>query len=80
MYTAFATLLRRTFKDRPDWVLINEDVPLGTNYQIYAFRPEGITIINIETKEERPVMCYLARRMDIPDDLPGYLPVDVFNP
>ncbi len=70
------TLKRHTFKDRPDWVVVNESVPLGTEYQIFGLKAD-IYIKRLDTGEERQVLCYLVTREG--DNHPGYIPCDVFN-
>lgn len=62
----WARLARHTFKDRPDWIIINEDVPIGKLYKIqmnlmgaHPFKRGGI-IENSVTGERRPVECVLV--------------------
>lgn len=53
-----ARLVRRSLSDRPDWQVINDDVPLG---KVYTVRPIGMqwsrkaTLMNKETGEQREV-------------------------
>lgn len=55
----WAKLVRRHFKDRPDWQIIGDEVPLGKRYRVGILHPltrKGI-IINTETNERRVVDC-----------------------
>ena len=66
-------LQRRTFLDDPDWILVFDEVPLGTEYEVIGF--DRLTILNLDTKKHRVVECYLViGHGDI-----GYLPVDLFK-
>ena len=52
-------LVRRTFADRPDWEVINDDVPIGKLYKVAVTIPlfRRGTIFNKLTGESRDVDC-----------------------
>lgn len=67
-------LVRHTFPDRPDWVLIEESVPLGTIYEVIGYDAE-VSIYNQELKETRKQDHYIV----IGNGDKGYLPTCVFE-
>jgi hypothetical protein len=67
-------LVRHTFPDRPDWVLIEESVPIGTIYEVYGFDRDFV-IMNHLLKEARPISAFLLKR----NDEMGWLPTVCFE-
>ena len=57
-------LLRHAFADRPDWIVVNESVPLGTKYQLLSPFGRRGTLVNTDTKEEREVLTVWVKRVD----------------
>ena len=69
------TLKRHYWPDDPNWIIINESVPLGTEYKVLGF--EKLTIINFELGRKRSsVPCYLVQRGN---EDPGYIPTVCFE-
>lgn len=64
-------LARHTFSDDPSWVVVSEDVPLGTVYEVLD--SELMIIKNVQTGQSRRVPCYLLRG----NGGMGYMPTDV---
>lgn len=69
-------LIRHSFPDDPAWVIMREDIPIGTKYEMLGFEKD-ITIFNAVTGKFRDVDCYLVRRVS--DMHEGYLPCCVFR-
>ena len=53
-------LIRHNFPDRPDWIVINEAVPLGTRYEVIGY-DSRFTIVNFISHEMKPVEVYLLK-------------------
>lgn len=56
----FVQLVRHSFPDRPDWILISEHVPLGTRYEVMAYNRD-IEIYNSVLKETRNIEVYFVK-------------------
>lgn len=69
-------LARHTFPDDNEWVIVTENVPIGTEYEMIGYEQE-ITIYNVQTNKIRQVDCYLVRRLD--DLNEGYIPCCVLE-
>ena len=67
-------LVRHTFPDRPDWLVMDESTPLGTLYYVLD-KKDGFILRNLQTNESRPVTCYL---LDGNGDV-GWMPIDCFE-
>ena len=67
-------LVRHTFPDRPDWVIIEESVPLGTVYEVLGYDRDFL-IVNEELREIRPIGAFLLSR----DNEMGWLPSICFE-
>lgn len=67
-------LVRHTFPDRPDWVLIEESVPVGTVYEVHGYDRDFV-VLNEQLREARPISAYLLKR----DDEMGWLPTVCFE-
>ena len=52
-------LIRHNFPDRPDWLIIEETVPLGTRYEVIGYDRE-LMISNSLLKEVRAIEAYLV--------------------
>lgn len=63
-------LVRHTFIDEPDWEVVSESVPLGTEYEVLGY--QRMTIINLDTKRHKVVPCYLIRG----NGSEGWMPTD----
>jgi hypothetical protein len=68
-------LVRHSFPDRPDWILINETVPLGTRYEVLGY-DSRYTIENLLFHEKRNIEVYLLRE----NGHEGWLPKVCFEP
>lgn len=64
-------LISHSFPDDPSWIIMREDIPIGTKYEMLGYE-QGITIFNALTGKFRNVDCYLVRREY--DDNEGFLP------
>ncbi len=53
-------LVRHTFPDRPDWIIIEESIPLGKLYEVIGYDSEFI-MLNHELREARPVGAFLLK-------------------
>jgi len=53
-------LVRHTFPDRPDWIIIDESIPLGKIYEVLGYDRQFI-IINTQLNIARPVGAFLLR-------------------
>ena len=72
-------LVRHGFEDKPEWTIVNEDIPLGTIYEVAFTLPKNaMTILNQDTKEERQVSVHMMTRDN--GKSWGYIPVDCFEP
>lgn len=73
----FVKLVRHSLPDRPDWIIIDESVPLGTRYEVMGFASidTGLILMNELTKEKRPVEDYLLKG----NNSMGYLPTGCFE-
>lgn len=71
-------LARYNFPDNPEWIIMSETIPLGTEYEVVGYRAEneGFTITNLYTKEQKPVACYLLKG----NGDTGWLPTCCFEP
>ena len=69
-------LERYTFKDDPEWVIVEENIPLGTIYFILG-QASNMTIVNEGLKKQRIIDVYMVTRDG--DNQAGWLPVDVFS-
>lgn len=67
-------LVRHTFPDRPDWVIIEESVPIGTVYEVLGYDRDFV-IINEQLHEIRPIGAFLVKR----EDEAGWLPAICFE-
>jgi hypothetical protein len=65
-----AILIRHSFPDRPSWIIVKEDIPLGKRYEVLDFASEGCTIMNFITGEMREVPVF--RVLD--DNGDGWIP------
>lgn len=71
---AKAKLVRYSFPDDENWLVVDESTPLGTTYTIIDEK-DGFVLHDKSTGKSRKVKCYLA---DGNGDV-GWLPVDVFE-
>lgn len=69
-------LVRRTFADRPDWVLVDEGIPIGTVYRMLELPQEGFVVKRLDTGETRELLAVLVERDGAE---PGYMPLEVFE-
>ena len=69
-------LVRYSFPDDPDWVIIEESVPLGTIYKVLGVAKD-ITITNENLNKSKVVDCYIVLRDG--DYMPGYMPADLLE-
>ena len=53
-------LVRHSFPDRPDWILIEETVSLGTIYEVMAYSRDFM-IINEILREKREIEAYFVK-------------------
>jgi len=67
-------LVRYTFPDRPDWEVVERNVPLGTIYEVFAYDRDFV-IVNEELKEVRPIDAYFL----IGNNSQGWLPTVCFE-
>lgn len=67
-------LVRHTFPDRPDWVIVEKSVPIGTVYEVLGYDRDFV-IINEELREVRPVGAFFLKR----EDSMGWLPSVCFE-
>ena len=67
-------LVRRTMPGRPDWVILNETVPLGTIYEVVGYDRDTV-LVNEELKEAVPMDAYLV----IGNNDMGWLPTVCFE-
>ena len=67
-------LAQHAFPDRPDWPIIKDDVPLGTEYEVIGFHAD-LTLQNIGTGETRDVDCFHV----IGNGSEGWLPCVCFE-
>lgn len=67
-------LVRHTFPDRPDWIIVEESVPIGTIYEVLGYDRDFL-IINEELREARPVGAFLLKG----NDSMGWLPSVCFE-
>jgi hypothetical protein len=51
-------LVSHSFPDRPDWILVNEEIPLGTQYELLGYE-RNATVVNMTTSEARKIELYL---------------------
>lgn len=56
--TMIVKLVRYTFPDDPDWLLVGKHVPLGTKYEVWGYHKEGY-IGNDELGRKRETELYL---------------------
>lgn len=67
-------LVRHSFPDRPDWIIIEESIPLGKIYEVRGYDSEFI-ILNSQLREVRPIGAFLLRD----DKEEGWLPCVCFE-
>lgn len=51
-------LIRHTFPDAEDWIIVDINVPLGTLYEVIGY-DRNMSIIDINTGRKKHVECYL---------------------
>lgn len=68
-------LVRHSFPDRPDWLIVDESVPLGTRYEVIGYNRD-MTILNATLKEAREIDAYLLAG----NGGVGWLPTICFEP
>jgi hypothetical protein len=67
-------LIRHTFPDDKEWIIVDETVPLGTEYEVMGYDRDMI-IANGYTGQMKHVECYLlAGNGDV-----GFLPTCLFE-
>lgn len=67
-------LVRYHLPGRPEWLILDESVPLGTIYEVLGYDRDTV-LMNDELKEAIPVDAYLVRgNNDV-----GWLPTVVFE-
>ena len=67
-------LQRHGFIDKQDWILVFEDIPLGTEYEVLELH-QNVTIQNILTGEVKQIDCYLVDG----NGGMGLLPCEIFE-
>lgn len=67
-------LVRHTFPDAQDWVIVDTDVPLGTIYEVMGY-DRDMTIVDGYTGRMRHVECYLVSG----NGDTGFLPTCLFE-
>lgn len=72
------TLKRHYFKDRPDWKLINEDVPIGTVYIMVDINMGNITWKDTGETRRIPIVGVFKYYGETIEDV-GWLPEEVFE-
>ena len=67
-------LIRHTFPDAQDWIVIDEDVPLGTIYEVMGY-DRDMVMVDGNTGRMKQVECFLlAGNGDV-----GFLPTCLFE-
>ena len=67
-------LIRHTFPDDEKWVIIDEDVPLGTEYEVMGYDRDMVMVDGFSGRMKH-VECYLvAGNGDV-----GFLPTCLFE-
>ena len=56
--TLSVKLVRHTFPDDPDWILVEQIIPLGTTYRVLGYYRDGF-IRNDDTGKERNIELLL---------------------
>lgn len=69
-------LIRHSFPDRPQWIIIDEDIPLGTEYEVFGYDAD-MMISSCSMHEVRPVDCFFVQRIDNKER--GWLPCICFR-
>ena len=68
-------LSRHALEDRPDWIIIDQTIPLGTEYDVLGF-DDALTLKN-PLYGTRSVKCYLVIREG--GGPAGWLPAGCFD-
>lgn len=68
-------LVRHSFPDDPNWIIVNPKVPIGTKYRVIKHYPTGAVLVSKETGMERAVEVYLLEG----NNDTGYLPCICFE-
>ncbi len=71
-------LARYTFPDDPNWEVMKSHIPLGTEYEVLGFVAR-MDMLDLDRGRLRFEDCYLVRRVDKTDIMPGFVPVVVFE-
>ena len=69
-------LIRHTFPDDPDWIIVNKTVPIGTRYEVEGYFHDGFRVVNLITRETRDVEVYFL----VGNGDKGFLPTICFEP
>jgi hypothetical protein len=64
-------LVRHTFPDDPDWIILRENIPIGTEYEMLGYESD-MQLWNASMNKTRTIDCYFVRRLN--DDRLGYVP------
>lgn len=67
-------LVRHAFPDKPNWIIVSKEVPIGTKYEVIGY-DRDYTIFNLDSNEIRPVEAYFL----IGNGGSGWLPTVCFE-
>lgn len=67
-------LIRHTFPDKPDWIIMSPEIPIGTRYEVIGY-DRDFTIVNLDSHERRLVEVYFLLR----NGSSGWLPTICFE-